>query len=70
MLFTRKEDKERAITILAEQMSCASSAAVAQVCMASTHDVSFKVRNNETNGSDEFNDMFYEIAKKLIESVG
>ncbi len=67
--YTSKKDKEKAIQLLAEQMSCAASAAVAHVCLASAHDVSFKVRNNETNGSEEFNGMFYEIATKLIESV-
>ena len=65
-----EEAKEEAIQLLAEQMSCASSMAVAQVLTASNYEFSYKNRNNLTNGSDEFNDMFYEIAKKLINSVG
>lgn len=69
-MFFNAEEKEKAIQLLAEQMSCASSAAIDQVCMASNYEFSHKVKNNSTNGSDKFNDMFYEVAEKLIESVG
>ena len=62
--------KEEAIELLAEQMSCASSAAIAHVLAASNYEISYKNRNNLINGSDEFNEMIHSIATKLIESVG
>jgi hypothetical protein len=62
--------KEEAIELLAEQMSCASSAAIAHVLAASNYEVSYKNRNNLINGNDEFNEMFYLIAEKLINSAG
>ena len=63
-------DRDYAIELLAEQLSSASVSVVGQVCMASNYEFSYKLMMNETNGSDKFNDMFYEIATKLIDSVG
>ena len=62
--------KDEAIELLAEQMTCASSSAIAHVLTASNYDVSYKDRNNNTNGSEEFNELFYSIAKKLIDISG
>ena len=61
--------KEEAIELLAEQMSCASSAAIAHVLAASNYEISYKNRNNLINGNDEFNEMLYSIAEKLIKSA-
>ena len=63
-------DRDSAIELLAAQLSCASSLAVSQVLIASNYEFSHKIKNNLTNGSDEFNGMFCEIAEKLIDSVG
>ena len=63
------ESKEDSIKLLAEQLSCASSSAIAAVVRASNYGFKYKDVNNSTNGSEEFNNMFYEIAKTLINSV-
>ena len=62
--------KEEAIQFLAEQLTAASVSAVGQVGRASNYEFSYKLMINLTNGSDEFNEMFYKIAEKLIDSVG
>lgn len=65
-----QEAKEEAIELLAEQMSCAASSAIAEVLRASAYEFSHKEVNNNTNGSDEFNELYYSIAEKLINTVG
>jgi hypothetical protein len=62
--------RDSAIELLAEQLSCAASLSVTHVAIASTYEFEYKVVNNSTNGSDEFNEMFYKIATKLIDSAG
>jgi hypothetical protein len=63
------QQKEEAIVALSEQLSAATSAAISQVARASAYDFEYKLLNNETNGSDEFNEMFYSIAENLINSL-
>ena len=62
--------KEEAVQLLAEQLTVASVVAVGQIGRASNYEFSYKLMINLTNGSDEFNEMFYKIAEKLIDSVG
>lgn len=62
--------KEEAIELLAEQLSSASSLAISNILRASAYDFEYKDVNNATNGSDEFNEMFYQVAEKLINSIG
>ena len=62
--------RDNAIELLAEQLSSAASNAVNNTCMASPYDFSHKAKNNLTNGSDDFNELFYDIAEKLIDSLG
>lgn len=64
------EAREDSIKLLAEQLSCSASFGISQALMASSYDFKYKDVNNNTNGSDEFNELFYSIAEKLIDSVG
>lgn len=61
-----QDDKEQSIESLAGQLSCVASLAVANFLRSSTYDFKHKSVNNETNGSDEFNEMFYKVAENLI----
>ena len=60
--------REQAIESLAEHLSSAASLGVSNFLRLSRYDFSYKNINNLTNGSDEYNEMFYKIAEKLIDS--
>jgi hypothetical protein len=66
----REEAKEEEIQLLTEQLVATAVSAIGSVARASNYDFDYVLLMNTTNGSEEFNDMFYEIAKKLIKSVG
>ena len=65
-----QDAKEQAIEMLAERMSAACTGAIGRVISASCYDFDYKTLINATNGSDEFNEMFYKVAEKLINSEG
>ena len=66
----KEDERENAIEMLAQRMSSAATNAVGLVCASSPYDFSYKEMMNNTNGSDEYNEMFYKIAEKLIDSQG
>jgi hypothetical protein len=66
----RESAKEEEIQLLAEQLVATSLSAIGSVARASKYDFDYTVLMNATNGSEEFNEMFYSVAKKLIDSVG
>jgi hypothetical protein len=65
-----QDEKEQAIEALAERLSSAASLAVANILRSSNYDLTYKTINNSTNGSDEFNEMFYKVAENLINNGG
>jgi hypothetical protein len=65
-----QDEKELAIELLAEKLSSAASLSISEVLRASAYDFDYKIVNNSTNGSYEFNEMLYKVAEKLINSLG
>lgn len=62
--------KEEAIELLAEQLIATATKTARDVIAASNYDLTMLEVVGETAHSDEFNEMYYKIAEKLIKVSG
>lgn len=64
------EAKDAAIELLAEQMIATATATVRETLNVSTYNFTMTDIIGVTSHNDEFNEVFYKAAEKLINSLG